>query len=257
MAHWTDTRPAHQQIAALLRDRIMSGRLAPGVQLPSTQQLMAEFDVVGTTVQKALQVLKAEGLAVGRPGKGVFVRAQPHHSIVPAAYMPPSRTGEPYAWMPEAAARSMTGASRILEVAELQPPRDIAQALELPADKRAVLRRRLLLLDEEPAELVHSYYPADLAVGTRLTDRRRIRGGSPTLLTELGYPPRRFVDRISVRPPTTEEVLALELPAEVCVLRTARVVYSDADRPIEVSVMVKAGHLYELEYGMRVGPGGP
>lgn len=32
------------------------------------------------------------------------------------------------------------------------------------------------------------------------------------------------------------------------VLRTLRVVHSDDDRPVEVTVMVKAGHLYELQY---------
>ena len=29
---------------------------------------------------------------------------------------------------------------------------------------------------------------------------------------------------------------------------TLRVVYSDGDRPIEVTVVAKAGHLYELQY---------
>ncbi|MDJ0340474.1 GntR family transcriptional regulator [Streptomyces sp. H10-C2] len=248
MPRWSDPRPAHQQIAAQLRDRIMAGRLEPGSKLPSTQQLMEEFSVVGTTVQKALQVLKAEGFAVGHPGKGVFVREQPNHTIVPASYMPPSERGAPDRWMEQAAARSRTGATRILDVAEVPAPRDVARALGLPDGGIAVLRSRLMLLDDEPAELVHSYYPVELARGTRLTDRRRVRGGSPTLLAELGYPPREFVDRVSARPPTTEEFTALELPAEVCVLRTFRVVYSDEARPIEVSVMVKAGHLYELEY---------
>jgi GntR family transcriptional regulator len=32
------------------------------------------------------------------------------------------------------------------------------------------------------------------------------------------------------------------------VLRTLRVVYSVGERPIEASVLVKAGHLYELRY---------
>lgn len=31
-------------------------------------------------------------------------------------------------------------------------------------------------------------------------------------------------------------------------LPTLRVVYSDGDRPVEATVMVRAGHLYELEY---------
>ncbi|MCZ4103117.1 GntR family transcriptional regulator [Streptomyces sp. So13.3] len=254
MPHWNDTRPAHQQIAAELRDRIMARRLEPGSKLPSTQQLMNEFGVVGTTVQKALQILKGEGFAVGHPGKGVFIREQPNHTIVPASYIPPPESGAPDRWMEQAAARSRTGATRILDVAEVTAPHDVAEALGLADGGTAVLRSRLMLLDDEPAELVRSYYPVELARGTRLTDRRRIRGGSPTLLAELGHPPREFVDRVSARPPTSEEFTVLELPAEVCVLRTFRVVHSDGGRPIEASVMVKAGHLYELEYRLPVMP---
>ncbi|MFI0736998.1 GntR family transcriptional regulator [Streptomyces sp. NPDC021100] len=253
MARWKDPRPAHQQIAARIRDQIMSGHLDPGSKLPSTQQLMDEYGVVGTTVQKALQLLKAEGIVVGRPGKGVFVREQPNHVIEPATSMPPSVPGAPYWWTRHAAARARKGTARILEVAEVAPPKDVAAALGLAEGATAVVRKRVMLLDDEPAELVHSYYPAELARGTRLTDRRRIPGGSPTLLAALGYPTREFTDRVSVRPPTAEEFVALELPGEVPVLRTFRVVRSDHGRPIEVTVMIKAGHLYELEYRLPVG----
>ncbi|KAB7851037.1 GntR family transcriptional regulator [Streptomyces mobaraensis] len=60
----------------------MSGHLDPGSKLPSTQQLMDEYGVVGTTVQKALP-------------KGVFVREEPNHVIEPASSMPPSAHGRP------------------------------------------------------------------------------------------------------------------------------------------------------------------
>lgn len=40
----------------------------------------------------------------------------------------------------------------------------------------------------------------------------------------------------------------MNLPSDLPVLRTLRVVYSDDQRPVEVTVMVKAGHLYELQY---------
>lgn len=230
----------------------MSGHLDPGSKLPSTQQLMDEYGVVGTTVQKALQLLKAEGIVVGRPGKGVFVREEPHHVIEPASSMPPSAPGEPYWWTRHAAAREKQGTTRILEVTEVAPPKDVAAALGLANGATAVVRKRVMLLDGEPAELVHSYYPADLAHGTRLADRRRIPGGSPTLLAELGHPPREFTDRVSVRAPTVEEFVALELPGEVPVLRIFRVVRSDRGRVIEVTVMVKAGHLYEMEYRLPV-----
>jgi GntR family transcriptional regulator len=56
------------------------------------------------------------------------------------------------------------------------------------------------------------------------------------------------VDRVSARIPTQEQYRALRLPGDLPVLRTLRVVFSDERRPIEATVMVKAGHLYELQY---------
>lgn len=56
------------------------------------------------------------------------------------------------------------------------------------------------------------------------------------------------MDRVSARVPTQEQYQALNLPSGLPVLRTLRVVYSDEQRPIEATVMVKAGHLYELQY---------
>ncbi|MFI6507637.1 hypothetical protein ACIBCT_08540 [Streptosporangium sp. NPDC050855] len=48
--------------------------------------------------------------------------------------------------------------------------------------------------------------------------------------------------------PTTEEAELLELPLDVTVLRRFRVVHSDGERPVEVSVLAKGAHAYELRY---------
>lgn len=243
-----DRRSLHERIAADLRDEIMSGDLAPGAKVPSTAQLKVRFDASNATVQKALQLLKDERLVVGRAGAAVSVRDHRQRTMRPADYMAPAGSGEPYRWLTEAAEHGTEARSRLLEVAETEPPADVANALNLAEGGHALLRRQILLIDEEPVELVMSYYPLDIARGTPIMDRRRIRGGTPTLLAELGYPPRLSVDRVSARVPTQEQHQALQLPSSLPVLRTLRVVYSDDERPIEATVMVKAGHLYELEY---------
>ncbi|ABM08418.1 PLP-dependent aminotransferase family protein [Paenarthrobacter aurescens] len=48
---------------------------APGAKLPSTRQLVAEYQASPVTVQKALRTLTAQGLIESRPGVGTFVRA--------------------------------------------------------------------------------------------------------------------------------------------------------------------------------------
>ncbi|MFF1477093.1 GntR family transcriptional regulator [Streptomyces sp. NPDC058301] len=243
-----DRRPLHERIAADLRDEIMSGDLQPGANLPSTQQLRDRFEVANATVQKALQVLKDERLAVGRPGSAVTVRPHQQETIRPADTGQPAPPGEQYSWLTVATNKGRRGSIELLEVAEVRPPADVAAALRLDENGVAVLRRQVLSYDGSPVELVKSYYPVELARGTAMAERRKIRGGTPALLAEMGYPPRHTVDRVSARVPTQEQFEALQLPSDLPVLRTFRVVYSDDERPIEVTVMAKAGHLYELQY---------
>lgn len=226
----------------------MGGDLAPGASLPSTVHLKDRFNASNATVQKALQVLKEEQLVVGRAGASVTVREHRQRTVRPASYMAPAGSGEPYRWLTEAAKDGSRAHSTLLEVVECEPPADVAEALRLSKPGAALLRRQLLLIDDEPVELVASYYPLEIARGTAMAERRKIPGGTPTLLAELGYPPRLSVDRVSARVPTQDQYQALRLPGGLPVLRTLRVVHSDDARPIEATVMVKAGHLYELQY---------
>ncbi|MFF8376345.1 GntR family transcriptional regulator [Streptomyces sp. NPDC015661] len=248
-----DPRSPHQKIAAELRRQITRGDLPPGSKLSSTAELMEQYGgVANTTVQKALQALKAEGLLEGLPGKGVYVRQHAQQSVEPIAYMRPAGPGEPYPWMSEAAKRRQVGRAQLLAVEVVIPPKEVAEALQLEDGERAALRKQVLFLDEEPTELTRSYYPLSLVEGTAILEKKRIRGGTPTLLDAMGLPPREFVDELSSEIPTEEEVVALELPKDMPVLVAFRVVYSDARRPIEVTLMTKAAHRFRMRYRLPV-----
>ncbi|MFJ7247096.1 winged helix-turn-helix domain-containing protein [Kitasatospora sp. NPDC098652] len=60
-------------IAEALRERIRSGGLEPGDALPTQAVLMAEYGASSLSVQKAMALLKQDGYAISRPGKGAFV----------------------------------------------------------------------------------------------------------------------------------------------------------------------------------------
>lgn len=225
-----DSRDQSEKIAADLRAQIMAGLLPPGTQLPSVPTFAADRGVSTTAIQNAWRILKAEGYLVSQTGKGVYVRDRRQFVVDVAAYYEPASRGVTYT---------------LLRVEQLRAPEDVAVAL---GEETAVLRHRRTDRDGDPVELSWSYYPTSVVAGTPLTGRSKIRGGAPAILTGLGYPEREFVDRISVRPPTTEEAEGLDLPEGVPVLRQFRVIYSDDRKPIEVSVIVKPGHLYELKY---------
>jgi DNA-binding GntR family transcriptional regulator len=68
--------PPYLVIAGELRAQIESGDFAPGDALPSITRLAQEYEVAKTTAQKALQVLKDEGLARGVQGWGTIVESR-------------------------------------------------------------------------------------------------------------------------------------------------------------------------------------
>ena len=243
-----DERPKAERIAADIRRKIMAGDWEPGRKVPTNEQLRAQYETSNVTIQRALQILKDEKFLEGQTGIGVFVRSERAQTITPAHYIAPSEPGQPYRWLTEATRRQQTGKYRMLDVAEVEPPVEVARALRLEAGDTAMLRSRIGYLDGQPAELVHSYYPIELARDTRLADRRLIPGGSPALLNEMGYPTRSQDDAVAARPATTEEYEALEIPRDVPVLEVFRIVYSDDDRPIEVTILTKASHRFKMGY---------
>jgi DNA-binding LacI/PurR family transcriptional regulator len=68
--------PLSVQIRDSLTELIESGVLAPGARLPSVRVLSDSLGVSHGTVQKAVLLLKRDGRAVGRVGRGVFVRGE-------------------------------------------------------------------------------------------------------------------------------------------------------------------------------------
>ena len=65
--------PPWRQLAAILREQIESGELAPGQRLPSILTLSQEYEIAPVTVRKALGALRAEGLIAAVSGWGTFV----------------------------------------------------------------------------------------------------------------------------------------------------------------------------------------
>ncbi|MEV4807935.1 GntR family transcriptional regulator [Nonomuraea sp. NPDC049421] len=67
----------YQVVAALLREQIERGDLAPGAALPSEAKLQRELTISRNTVRQAMAVLEREGLIVTEQGRGRFVRHEP------------------------------------------------------------------------------------------------------------------------------------------------------------------------------------
>jgi len=68
--------PVYQQIADILRARVVSGEYPPGRAIPSEVSLMSEFGVAQLTVRKAIRVLASEGLVRTVRARGSYVTSR-------------------------------------------------------------------------------------------------------------------------------------------------------------------------------------
>lgn len=248
-----DPRSSYRQVADALRAEITSGALRPGDPIPSTTKIMNRFKISSSTAQRAVRTLVSEGLVQGVPGRGVFVRTKrPFWPEVVTRYLSVPPEGERARWITESAKRGRRADQRITFVGEVEPPDEVADALRLPEAGTAVVRKRVLFLDDEPVELVESYYPTELVRGSRITEMRKIPRGAYAALLDLGYPPRHARDVVYARMPTPDESRALHLAPGTPVFCVVRTVLSDEDRPITVDVMVLGGAENRLEYEIPI-----
>ncbi|MFC1442311.1 winged helix-turn-helix domain-containing protein [Streptacidiphilus sp. N1-10] len=82
--------PLFKVIVDYLQGEITSGGLARGEKAPSQHELMAQFGVVRSTVQRAMEELKREGWLDAVQGSGTFVKGIPSADGSAGARMPTS-----------------------------------------------------------------------------------------------------------------------------------------------------------------------
>jgi GntR family transcriptional regulator len=242
------TRP--QRIANDLREEIRSGEYRPGHQIPSGRALAYRYGVSRPTVQKAIEILRSEGLIVGQQGAGWFVREKP---AVIREGLPRLSRGEREAGrgcsLTDGANAGITMTSETAIRFEPACER-VATLLGIEQGEETTVRDRVMYADGHPVQLAVSRLPRSVTRGTAIERRNAGTGGTYARLEESGRMLGRFEERITVRPVTPEEAAALKLPAGSPVLVITRVAYEKSGDPLEVNDMVLAGDRYELVYDL-------
>lgn len=70
--NYRDSRPIYEQIKDGMRNRILSGAIAPDDKLPSVRDLATELAINPNTIQRAYRELESDGYIYSVPGKGSF-----------------------------------------------------------------------------------------------------------------------------------------------------------------------------------------
>lgn len=77
--------PAYKVVSEAIEQRIVSGELSPGTQLPTEQELAEQFGVNRSTVREAIRQLEQEGLVERGSAKRLHVTMPGVHDLAPRA----------------------------------------------------------------------------------------------------------------------------------------------------------------------------
>lgn len=130
----------YAEIARYFRQQIADGALAPGDPMPTQKQVREQFGASIATVNRAFQMLKAEGLTAARVGQGTTVADRPRVAATASARLRRiSRTGRPYG----AKEKSIEHTARLLSCADP----DVADALGVELHDEILVRTRVFVRD--------------------------------------------------------------------------------------------------------------
>ena len=246
-----DPRPLYQQLAAQLRERINSGELLPGAQMPTEAELMEQHQASRNTVRLALGRLRAEGLLTSRQGKGSFVRAEgpiKYYASLTGSRRrrrEADRRRDTFAQQVEAQGKTPRQVSTT-EV--IHADGELAEHLALAAGEEVGVRRRVMYADDLPVQLGNSYYPHSIVKGSKIMNPADVLEGTDQVLEDLGYSPSHYEDEITWRMPSADEATTLHLDSGVPIGRLLRTSYDKNDLPIEVYEVILPSNLHVLLY---------
>ena len=222
-----------------LRQRIREGEYGRSGRLPSRLQLAKEFDTSAETINKAINVLRTEGLVVT---KGRSVAVSPPPIRVPG--------------MMESFAKHLRTMGLDPLVEYIGEPERVTLSAEdarlfgLPEGVEAVRRMRRQGTKTQPYRLIESFYPWDL-VGDELL--QRMKAETELVVTEVieartGLFHTHVHERVITRYPTPRERDLLRVLNQAPVLEITRVGQSDNGTVTMFSRIVWNGSLCELTY---------
>ncbi|QDN81807.1 GntR family transcriptional regulator [Streptomyces sp. S1A1-7] len=245
-------KPAYQQIADDIRQRILDGVYQGGDKLPTEADLMAEYGVSRIVVRNAVQALVSEGLVTTQRGKGMFVREQrPLRKRISGDLYGKRPTASPMKRQTEAEGRRSEWE---YQTRTTTATKAVAERLAVEPGDEIVRTTYRFFGDDEPIMLSTSYEPRALTAGTPI---EQPEGGPIT-----GVVPRmdsieqhitHVTEDVNARAPRPYETEQLQMAPGVPVVAITRTYFVD-DQPVETCDIVVAADRYTLSYTIPIPP---
>ena len=232
------TTPMYREIAERLRQQIESGDFKSGAQMPTEQDLQAEYGASRNTIREAIKQLTTLGLVETRPGQGTFV--------IPK--VPPfltSLTGPPETAVDYSGVMGEGGKATAspIQVEIQEATADVASGLGLALGDEVISRHRRRFIDDVPWALETSFYPGEFADrgADKLRRARNIDEGTVTYLRNaIGVRQVGYRDWVTVRAPNAIEADFFKLPPDgrVAVYEMFRTAFDGNEQPMRLTVTV-------------------
>jgi GntR family transcriptional regulator len=243
--------PMYRQIADDLRQKIESGALGHGDQLPTELELRETYTASRNTVRDAVKWLMNLGLVETRPGQGTFVveKIDPFVTTLFGTVIPPSSDqgtglgGEGVAYAAEVSAKGRKAEDSIPRIEIHQADGVIAHELQLAEGSSVVSRHQQRLIDGTPYSLQTTFYPMQLVEkgAVRLIQAENLREGAVRYLKEtLGVKQVGWRDLFTVRAPDATEAAFFRLPEDgrVSVFEILETGFDEHGQPIRLTVSI-------------------
>jgi len=231
-----DYVPRYYQLANILRERIVDGKLEAHEPIPSERELEKIYSVSRTTIRPAIDILVRQGFLYREHGKGTFVSPPKLQKGI----------SELTSFTEDMKRRGIVPGQKILAIGYVKPPESVRARLELPKDHSEVLCvDRIRLGDGSPMGLQTSYY--NLPPGQTFSRNELEEVGSiyALLREKLHLIPTEADETLEVTVATEREASLLHVKAGSPLLLSERTTYSQTRRVIEFAKILYRGDRYQ------------
>lgn len=238
-------RARYRQVADELRKAIKRGEYPPGSALPSQPDLARQYGLNQTSINRAIALLRADGLVRVEHGRGAYVQEIPTVKRVrriPRGNTPGSSFAE------EMRKAGLEPRAPLADLATVDAPADVAEHLRITAGDPVVRRTRHMFASGRPVQLATSYIPLEIAGNQDIALPDTGPTGLYERLAARGYQVTRFVEEIEARQPRAEEAAFLGLTEVQYVLEVTRIASTEDDKPVETVINVFPSQQWRLSY---------
>lgn len=143
--------PLYQQIAKIVRNKILSGDYPLGSKLPTENELCSAYGVSRVTIRKALGLLTQKGMLTSIPSKGTFVAEEKIKKTV--------HDGRVLSFSEMCRQQGMSPGSKTVRLDVVEPTEEEVQLLTLPPQEKLIVLERVRYANSTPVVLERSKFP--------------------------------------------------------------------------------------------------